>query len=60
MRKFRFDSVIAAAVLCFGIGAVCYAVSRMDTAVYVSTVPEDNTVIVLDAGHGECVLSIVI
>ncbi len=52
MRRFKMDSVFAAATLCLGIGVICYAVSRSDTAVYVSTVPEDKTVIVLDAGHG--------
>lgn len=54
MRKNRFDSIIAAITLCFGIGVVCYAVSRIDTAVYVSAVPKntEERIIVLDAGHG--------
>ena len=55
MRKFRFDTALAALTMCFGIGVICYAVSRIDTAVYVSGVPEQKssgTVIVLDAGHG--------
>lgn len=60
MRKFSVSSAAAAITLCFGIGVICYAVSRIDTAVYVNAVPEDETVIVLDAGHGEYVLSVVI
>ncbi|MDD7430127.1 MAG: N-acetylmuramoyl-L-alanine amidase [Oscillospiraceae bacterium] len=52
MRKFSVSSAAAAITLCFGIGVICYAVSRIDTAVYVNAVPEDETVIVLDAGHG--------
>ena len=54
MKKFRFDTALASLTLCFGIGIICYAVSRIDTAVYVSAVPggKNGTVIILDAGHG--------
>lgn len=52
MRKTGIDSILAAATLCFGIGVIGYAVSRSDNAVYVSTLPEEAEIIVLDAGHG--------
>lgn len=63
MKNVRWDSVFAAITLCFGIGIICYAVSRIDSdyitsfaendpVVYVNAPVEGETVIVLDAGHG--------
>lgn len=63
MKNIRWDSVFAAVTLCFGIGIICYAVSRIDSeyitsfaetdsVVYVNAPADDETVIVLDAGHG--------
>lgn len=63
MKNVRWDSVFAAVTLCFGIGIICYAVSRIDSeyitsfaetdsVVYVNAPADDETVIVLDAGHG--------
>lgn len=52
MRKFRWDSAFAGLILCVGIGAVCYSAVGTENAVFVNTVPNDETILVLDAGHG--------
>ncbi len=60
MRKFRWDSAFAGLILCVGIGAVCYSAVGTENAVFVNTVPNDETILVLDAGHGAYVLGTVI
>lgn len=53
MRKFRWDSVFCALVLCLGIGGVCYVVSRADTSsIYANAPAVEETVLILDSGHG--------
>ncbi|MBQ4225454.1 MAG: N-acetylmuramoyl-L-alanine amidase [Oscillospiraceae bacterium] len=55
MKRSGNTAVITVLAMFFGIGVICYAASRIDrtgNAVYVSTVPDTSTMIVLDAGHG--------
>ena len=51
-RRLIRSIVCTALVLCVGAAAVIYAANRTEDSVMVSTSPEDDVMIVLDAGHG--------
>lgn len=60
-QKYRTAVFSGIAVLASA-AMIHYAMGEIDTAVLVSTAETDTSkkIIVLDSGHGECVLSIVI
>ena len=60
--KFSFSkgSFCIAAALCLGVGLIFYSKDRIANSVYTDISADTAPVIVLDAGHGEYVLSIVI
>jgi N-acetylmuramoyl-L-alanine amidase len=51
-RRLKRSIICTALVLGVGAAAIVYAAGRMDDSVMVSTTPENQTIIVLDAGHG--------
>ena len=53
MKKIRWNAVFVALTFCACIGVICWSAIKIDTAITVSnSVPEDNFMIILDAGHG--------
>lgn len=53
MKKIRWNVVFVVLTFCACVGVIAYTALRADTAVIVSnTAPQDNFMIVLDAGHG--------
>lgn len=50
--RLKRSIICTALVLGIGTAAIIYAAGRADDSVMVSTSPENNTIIVLDAGHG--------
>ena len=52
MKKIRWNAVFVALTFCVCIGVICWSAIKIDTAITVSnSVPEDNFMINLDAGH---------
>lgn len=53
MKKIKWNVAFVVLTFCTCIGVICYTAIRIDKTVPVSgTLPQDNLMIVLDAGHG--------
>ena len=53
MRKIKWNVAFVVLTFCACVGVICYTAIRMENIVVVSnSVPKDNFMVVLDAGHG--------
>ena len=53
MRKIKWNVAFVVLTFCACVGVICYTAIRMENIVVVSnSVPQDNFMVVLDAGHG--------
>lgn len=56
----RFNAAVIIAAFCVCAGVILYAGNKLGETVSVSTVPHNDTVVVLDAGQEAYVVSIVV
>lgn len=53
MKKIRWNVAFVVLTFCACVGVICYAAVKIDTAISVDTIAEeDSFMVVLDAGHG--------